>query len=490
MFKSIFSKYLTTFTVILLACITAIILAVSARVSADSYEIQRDKMTASAGLTALVLDSYLDSYGYNSLYTAFSQDSDLRELVDYSANSTKAEIYVFDANGVLVGTSDNEYVSSGAKLSDSALSTMLSGYESYLISTVDGFFKTNRMNSYKTFYSNGKRGIVLVSMRNYSSVVFTKDIIIVSVTVSLWMFFAANLALYVISRRTTDPLSAIISAAKDYSKGRFDTKIEYTGQDEVAELAQAINDMAASLKHMDDVRNSFLGNVSHDLRTPMTTISGFVDGILDGTIPPEKHEKYLNIISQEVKRLSRLVNTLLEVSRLESGNSFKFVDFNLSETARTVLISLESKISKKNLDIEFDTGDGDVFVNADHDAIYRVIFNLTDNAVKFTHENGKITIRLSMISDGRKKRKAQFVIRNTGDGIPKEELPNVFERFYKSDRSRGLDKSGIGLGLYIAKTIIAHHGEEIRVDSVVGEYTEFSFTLPNAYAETPTRRLG
>jgi signal transduction histidine kinase len=219
----------------------------------------------------------------------------------------------------------------------------------------------------------------------------------------------------------------------------------------------------------------------------MTTIAGFVEGIMDGTIPPEKHEYYLNIISQEVRRLSRLVNTLLEVSRMESGADLKPVDFNLSETARMVLISLESKISKKNIDIEFDTGDKDIHVNADVDSIHRVIFNLTDNAVKFTPENGKISIKLSNVSVGRKITKAQFVIRNSGQGISKEELPHVFDRFYKTDRSRGLDKSGTGLGLYIAKASVQNHGEEIFVDSVLGEYTEFRFTLPTALVEVVPR---
>ncbi len=488
LFKSIFSKYLATFTVILIACITAVLFAVSSRIATDSYNVQRDTMNASAGSTALVIDNYLENKGYESLYSAFYPESDLQRIVDYTASNSKAEIYVFDNNGVLVGTSDGKFEKGKASLSDTALSTMLSTDESYSISTVDNFFHSNCMNRYHVFYAEEKPFVLLISMSNYSSVIFTKEIVIVAVTVALWMFLAAMLALYVISRRTTDPLSEIISAAKDYAKGRFDTKIEYTGQDEVAELAAAINDMAVSLKHIDEVRNSFLGNVSHDLRTPMTTISGFVDGILDGTIPPEKHEKYLNIISQEVKRLSRLVNTLLEVSRLESGTDLKPVDFNLSETARTVLISLESKISKKDIDIEFDTGDDDIYVNADPDAIHRVIFNLMDNAVKFTPEKGKISIRLSFIADKRKKRKAQFVIRNSGDGIGKDELPHVFDRFYKTDRSRGLDKSGTGLGLYIAKTSIVNHGEEIFVDSVQGEYTEFRFTLPPALVEIAPRR--
>lgn len=489
MFKSIFGKYLATFTVILIACITAILFAVSSRITADSYNIQRETMSSSAGTTALLIDIYLEEEGYGKIYDSFEEKSDLKKIIDYSAAKIDAELYVFDLGGMLVGSSDENYTTGRFYLSDTSLGQMLSTADSYTISNIDSFFKSNRMNSYQVSYVGQQPFIVLVSMSNYSSVIFSKDIVVVAITVSLWMFLAAMVSLYVISKRTTDPLSEVISAAKNYSKGRFDTKIEYDGQDEVAELAIAINDMAASLKQIDEARNSFLGNVSHDLRTPMTTISGFVDGILDGTIPPEQHEKYLNIISQEVKRLSRLVNTLLEVSRLESGKDLKRTDFNLSETARTVLISLESKISKKKIDIEFDTGEDDIYVNADRDSIHRVIFNLMDNAVKFTPEKGTVSIKIGLVSDGKKNRKARFTIRNSGQGIPKEELPHVFDRFYKTDRSRGLDKSGTGLGLYIAKTSIENHGEEISVESTVDSHTEFSFTLPTANVEIAPRRL-
>lgn len=489
MFKSIFSKYLTTFTIILICCILVILLAVSSRISNESYTIQRDTMNASAGSTAMVLETYLNEHGYNAIYNAFGEGSYASKFVDYFAESARAEIYIFDCNGTLVASSDNEYVVSQTKLSETAYSTMVRSNNSYALSSIDGLFESNRFNSYRVSASQGKNFIVLVSMRDYVSVVFSRDIVIVTITVSLWVFLAAMISLYVISRRTTKPLSQIVSAAKSYSKGRFDQKIEVAGQDEVAELAAAINNMAESLKQIEEERNHFLGNVSHDLRTPMTTISGFVDGILDGTIPPEKHDYYLNIISGEVKRLSRLVNSLLEVSRLESGSDLKPVDFNLSETARTVLISLESKISNKNIDIEFNTDEDDVFVNADKDSIHRVVFNLMDNAVKFTPEKGKISIGVSAVSDNKKNKKAMFVIRNTGEGIPKEELPHIFDRFYKTDRSRGLDKSGTGLGLYIAKSSIINHGEDIFVDSVVGEYTEFRFMLPIAIVEPAPRRL-
>lgn len=488
MFKSIFSKYLTTFTVILVCCIMAILLAVSSRVANESYTVRRETMNSTAGSTAIIIESHLNEKGYDSIYGLFAKEKDFQALIDYFAKSANSELYIFDTDGILVGTSDKLYMDKSFALSDKALHVMTTSSDSYAVSTVDGFFDGNRLNEYFVASYGDEKIIVLVSMANFGGAVFTTEIFIAATTVALWVFLAAMISLYVISRRTTQPLSQIVTAAKSYAKGRFDQRIEVVGQDEVAELASAINDMAASLKRLDEDRNSFLGNVSHDLRTPMTTIAGFVEGILDGTIPPEKHEYYLNIISQEVRRLSRLVNTLLEVSRLESGADLKPSDFNLSEMARTVLISLESKISKKNIDIGFDTGDNDIYVNADPDSIHRVIFNLMDNAVKFTPQQGNITINISTVSDGKKNRKALFSIRNTGEGIPKDELPHIFDRFYKTDRSRGLDKSGTGLGLYIAKTSIQNHGEDLVADSVCGEYTEFRFTLPVAIVEVVPRR--
>lgn len=488
MFRSIFSKYLAIFTAILVCCIVAILLAISSRITNDAYAVRRDAMSAAAGSSSVMIENYVELYSYHSLINAFGDGMVMDDVLEGVSEHSRIHLYVFDEAGDLLGTSDNELKQRNIRISQSAVNVMISTKDSYAVSTVDGFFETTHLNEYHVANSREGKIIVLASMENYGRAVFTTEMFIVSTTVSLWVFLAAMLSLYAVSRRTTKPLSQIVNAAKSYAKGRFDQRIEVVGQDEVADLATAINDMAESLKHLDEERNSFLGNVSHDLRTPMTTIAGFVDGILDGTIPPEKHQYYLNIISQEVRRLSRLVNTLLEVSRMESGADLKYTDFNLSEIARRVIISLESKISKKNIDIEFDTGDKDIYVHADEDSIHRVIFNLTDNAVKFTPEKGKITINLSTVSDGRKNnRKARFVIRNTGQGIPKEELSHVFDRFYKTDRSRGLDKSGTGLGLYIAKNAILNHGEDLTVDSVVGEHTEFRFTLPLSLVEVLPR---
>jgi signal transduction histidine kinase len=238
--------------------------------------------------------------------------------------------------------------------------------------------------------------------------------------------------------------------------------------------------MADSLENLEKMRNSFLASVSHDLRTPMTTISGFIDGITSGAIPPEKHEYYLGIISTEVHRLSRLVSQLLDISRLESGDrKFTFSNFDIAEVGRIILISFEQKIEDKHLDVEFDAENDTMMAFADKDAIYQVMYNLCHNAIKFSKEGGKFAIKISRYQ-GNKIRISVF---DEGQIIPDEDKSMIFERFYKSDKSRGLDKSGVGLGLYICKTIIDAHEEEIHVESKGDIGTEFWFTVKEGEAQ-------
>ena len=290
---------------------------------------------------------------------------------------------------------------------------------------------------------------------------------------SVWVMLAAVIAIYFITERIIHPLRSMTSAAKEFAKGNFESRVVVNGDDEVAALGNAFNNMAESLGNLEKMRNSFLANISHDLRTPMTTISGFIDGINSGAIPPEKHEYYLGVISAEVHRLSRLVSQILDISRLESGDrKFTFEDFDVAEVARLILISFEKKIDDKRLDVEFDVENDSMPVHADKDAIYQVLYNLCHNAIKFSNEGGKF--RISMLhKDG----KVLISVFDEGQVIPEEDLPLIFDRFYKSDKSRGLDRSGVGLGLYICKTIIDAHGEEISVESRIGFGTEFRFTL-------------
>ena len=283
----------------------------------------------------------------------------------------------------------------------------------------------------------------------------------------------ALLAIYGVSYSVTKPLREISNAAKDFSRGKYDTRVPVRGNDEFTELAKSFNNLAEKVQAREEMQNSFLSSASHDLRTPMTTIAGFIDGILDGAIPEEKHEYYLNIIKNEIKRLSRLVSSLLDISRLQSKErKLDIKEFNVCELVRQTIISFENQLEEKKLDVEFDCDDYDMIALGDKDAINQVIYNLCHNAIKFSYEGGKY--RVSIKYDGDMIR---FTIYNEGIGISKEELPFVFDRFYKSDKSRGLDKTGAGLGLFIVKTIIEGHDGEIGVDSQYEKYCSFHFTL-------------
>ncbi len=289
---------------------------------------------------------------------------------------------------------------------------------------------------------------------------------------SLWVMLAAVIAVYFITERIIHPLKQMTRATSEYAQGNFEKRIKVIGQDEVSELAISFNKMADALMNMEMMRNTFLANVSHDLRTPMTTISGFIAGITSGAIPPEKHSYYLGIIQSEVLRLSRLVSEILDVSRLESGDrKFNFVEFDIAEVSRLILISFEQKIEEKQLNVEF-ISDDSVSVIADKDAIYQVMYNLCHNAIKFSREKGTFRISIKYTE----KDMVRVSVFDEGQTIPEEDLPFVFDRFYKTDKSRGLDKNGVGLGLYICKAIIDQHKTTIGVKS--GEdYCEFFFEL-------------
>ena len=281
-------------------------------------------------------------------------------------------------------------------------------------------------------------------------------------------------ALSIMTYRLTRPLRIMSDAAKAMSKGDFSRRIPVTSDDEIGQLAVSFNQMTNSLARLEEVRKSFIANVSHELKTPMTTIGGFIDGMIDGTIPPEKQPHYLSIVHDEIKRLSRMVESMLSVSRLESNETeLKLESFDFKEQVLGVVLSQEQRIAKKNIEVTGLDMLPDITITADKDLIYRVVYNLVDNAIKFTDDGGKIEFKIRSDSND-----ITFNIKNTGKGIPQIELPYVFERFYKVDKSRSANKESTGLGLYIVKTIIKNHGGVITVSSVENQFTAFEFTLP------------
>ncbi len=278
---------------------------------------------------------------------------------------------------------------------------------------------------------------------------------------------------YIFSLRLSRPLKKINSAANKIASGNFDERLDISSEDEIGELAKSFNNMAGELQNLENMRRGFIANVSHELRTPMTSIHGFIEGILDGTIPPEKEKEYLFIVRDEIRRLNRLTTDLLDLARMESGEvSIKPVDFNINELIRRCIIKLENFITQKDIDVEASFEEEDMYVKADIDSIERVLINLMHNAVKFVRQNGKIRV-----STSRYRGKILVSVEDNGIGIDKNEIDLIWERFYKSDKSRSKEKGGTGLGLAIVRNIINDHSQEIWVESDVGMGTKFYFTL-------------
>ena len=297
------------------------------------------------------------------------------------------------------------------------------------------------------------------------------------------MFFLAGIAAFMVafgvtwlySYRMTRPLRTMCDATKSFAMGDFSVRVPVFSDDEVGELAKAFNQMAETLANSESMNRNFIANVSHELKTPMTTISGFIDGIIDGTIPPEKEQYYLGIVSTEVKRLSRLVKTMLDLSRIDSGKMvLRRARFDISNTIFVALLSFESKIDEKKIEIRGLEDSQPIFVDGDPDMIHQVLYNLLENAVKFTNVNGYIEIHAVEETE-----RVTVSIRNSGPGISPDDVKMIFDRFYKTDKSRSQDKNGMGLGLYIVKTMVQLHGGEIHVESVENEYTLFEFWIPN-----------
>ena len=289
------------------------------------------------------------------------------------------------------------------------------------------------------------------------------------------MLLCASLLTKLLMRSLTDPLQKVTDAAQRFGGGDLSVRVEgVEGEGEVADLARTFNRMAENIQNNDNSRGQFMGNIAHELRTPMTTIKGFVDGILDGTIPPELQNHYLQLVSEESGRLARLIQNMLDLSKLESGEyRVNARMFNIWETITGVALAAEQRINDGMIELEGLTMDDKVLVYADPDLIHQVVYNLLDNAIKFTPAGGTIRFAVEKLGP-----EAEISVWNSGQGISPEALPAVFERFYKEDRSRGLHARGAGLGLNICKVLVNLAGGQIRAESQQGEWCRFVFTLP------------
>ncbi len=480
MFKNLFAKYVVAFMAILLLSVLMILVVITSIITGYSEDSKLKLMENAADSSEVYLEEHL----YRNPDLTLEELTEERESEIYAMLGSIAEnredltLALTDENGkVLLSVgSESETMPKETELPEEWVLANTEEDTNAIALSDNEFFDTAHSVLVDPLYDAegnecGKLVICASSaLQNDLLRVLVKTII----NAGLLILIATLIAIYLISEKVVRPLRDISEAAKSFAAGKFDVRVPVRGRDEVAELAIAFNQMAESLNNYDTMRNTFLSNVSHDLRTPMTSISGFIDGILDGVIPPERHEYYLQMVSDEVKRLSRLVSSLLDLSRIQAGErKFTMSTFDICEMGRQILISFEQKIDDKNLVVSFECDDDSMKVIADRDAIYQVFYNLCDNAVKFASAGGAFWISIRKL----KNRKVLVSVYNEGQGISKEDLPFVFDRFYKSDKSRGLNKSGVGLGLFISKTIIEAHGEKIWVESEAERDCCFNFTL-------------
>ncbi len=409
---------------------------------------------------------------YNSQLESF-----YRLNMNLVAQSTQSYIIITDTKGGVVnfsGPSQEVFLSKSIDIS--AFDAVLGGENLFKVGVFDSLFGKKVFTVAVPVTINGTvYGVVFFNspmpeVQKDRSALFS--MLAVSIVASSLVAFILS---YVLSKQLIKPIRGLSGAAHELARGRYDRRVEVGSIAELAELATAFNTMAEAIEKHERVRAAFVANVSHDLRTPMTTISGFVEGILDGTIAPSQQTEYLKIVSAEAKRLSRLVSTFIDISKYEEDKAtLNQTAFDIIEMLRVVMLSFEAALHDKDISVSFEYEDENIFVIGDENEIHRVVQNLMDNAVKFTLRGGAIRTSVR-----RQDKKIYVSVSNTGEGISDADKQYIWDRFYKTDRSRTRNDDGFGLGLFIVRSIIRQHGEQIILDNQQ-EQTTFTFTLPSA----------
>jgi len=441
---------------------------------AVSYSFIVSDKRESLRMTAGVIESTVSA----KLTEVELDDWDLRMTISAIAAASNIHIMLIDNYGNIVSCSDTYGTCRhiGEKLPETLISSV--NWEGSVTDSglLEGLFDTPRYYHCTTVYDpyyDAQGGYILISVESSTMIQIWRSFAVIFFFASCFVLILSLVFSLITTGRQVAPLKEMAAAAKRFARGDFSVRVKQTKRrDEIAELAAAFNSMADSLEKAEKLRSEFIANISHELKTPMTSIAGFADGIIDGTIPPEKQNTYLEIISSETKRLSRLVRRMLELSRIQSLDpSLASNTFDITEVLRRAVLGLDAKLKAKKITPELQIPEESIMVVGDPDAITQVVYNLLDNAIKFSPEGAVVTLSVWKQND-----KAYISVKNTGETIPPDELPLIFNRFHKADRSRGLDKEGVGLGLYIVKAIIDNHKENVYVTSADG-VTEFVFTL-------------
>lgn len=465
------TTYRRQFTMILCLLVAAIlVIGLSFLYLFDRYA--QDHQKQSLDDTAQSVTELVQSYS-----ATYLNSWEFRTNLAVAARASDNDIVICNSEGVVcicMERSNCEHL--GKRLDSDTVDTLFQGEKAKLNKAVSTLYGDERMASaIAVLNSDGSRlCIVVVSVQKAAITALTEKMLRVFLLAALLILVATLLAIPIFTRREARPIQEMAAAARQIAHGNLDVRVP-TGNEneELEELAVAFNNMTLALKNSETIRNEFVANISHELKTPMTTIAGYLDGMLDGTIPPEKYRYYMELVSTEARRLSRLVRSMLDISRLRDQGipADQKTNFDICEAAGQALLCFEQRINKKKLNVEIDMPDEGLTIHAAQDSVTQVLYNLIDNAVKFVNEGGTLSVRIR-----RHGNSAMISVGNTGKTIPPEELPLVFDRFHKIDKSRSNDRDGWGLGLYIVKTIVLAHGEDVYVTSQDGK-TEFTFSM-------------
>lgn len=421
--------------------------------------------------SALISSNYAENY-FNRYMTLADFNSQLSALSTYLSS----EIWIVDTKGVIILNTALPEASDGSiTISNFNVTDFGSSY--YQIGNFYNYFSSETMSVFSPITVNYKvRGYVIIHKPTSSIVTLSNSFTNIAYQTLGLLFLAAFIVLVLFTYVVYIPIRKITRGADEYAAGNFEAKIDVHSNDEIGYLAASLNYMANELNSLEEDQRKFVSNVSHDFRSPLTSIKGYVEAILDGTIPVEMQDKYLNIILFETERLNKLTKSLLELNKYGThGIMLDKIDFDINYTIRMTVQTFEGICKEKRISFNLILTGDTLFVTGDMSKIQQVIYNLIDNAIKFSHADSSITVETTEKND-----KVFVSVKDTGIGIPKDSVNKIFDRFYKTDLSRGKDKKGTGLGLSIVKEIVQAHGENINVISTEGVGTEFIFTLPLA----------
>ncbi len=428
----------------------------------------REKSSELYSQGSLIADTYA-----SELYKSETSLEEVKEQLDFLSDCTGSIVQIINPSGRLILDSTRE-IDVETPIVINNFDPTVSANSYYIIGNFFETFDSEKLSVIAPITADYKvKGYVVIHYEMASIMNDCYSLLSISYVTLAILFFLSLIILIFFTEIVYLPLRKITKATEQYATGNMHYKFSVDSGDEIGYLAACLSYMASEIARSEDDQKKFVANVSHDFRSPLTSIRGYLEAMIDGTIPPEMHEKYLTIVLNETERLTKLTNSLLTLNNLNTkGMLLNTTHFDINETIRNTIATFEGTCRKKGISIELVLTGEVLYVFADKEKIQQVLYNLIDNAIKFSHSNSTIKIETS------EKRNKIFVsVKDTGIGIPKEDIQMIWDRFYKSDLSRGKDKKGTGLGLSITKEIINAHNENINVISTPEEGSEFIFSL-------------